>query len=133
MIDELLAEQGLHQVSVLMELDGAESTKRAVEQGLGIGVALRSGVEWELEQGLLKEVASTGRPPLVELGLVLNGRRRLSPMVQAFIEYLRDQLRSQLCSAQEKASEERRVGPKQLARPAKLEPALSASHGQHKR
>jgi DNA-binding transcriptional LysR family regulator len=104
-IDELLAEQGLRDVSVLMELDGADSTKRAVQQGLGISVALRSGVEWELEHGLLKEVA-TGPRPLVELGLVLHPKRRLSPIIQAFVVYLREQLRAQLRAGEHAGSEE---------------------------
>lgn len=107
-IDDLLAEQGLTKVSVLMELDGADSVKRAVQQGLGIGVALRSGVEWELEHGLLREVPLPPRRPLVELGLVYDPRRRLSPMLQEFTGYLRDQLREQLRWPKEQPREERR-------------------------
>jgi DNA-binding transcriptional LysR family regulator len=79
-----------------MEFDGTDSVKRAVQQGLGIGIALRSGVEWEIEQGLLKEVPLRAPPPRVDLALVYHPRWRQSPMVQAFTAYLRDQLSERL-------------------------------------
>lgn len=95
-IDELMADQGLTEISVLMELDGADGVKRAVQQGLGLGVALRSGVEWELEHGLLREVVVLRPRPLVEIGLVSRPSRQISPMVREFTSYLRDQLRGEL-------------------------------------
>jgi DNA-binding transcriptional LysR family regulator len=95
-IDDMLAEQGLANVPVLMELDGADSVKRAVQQGLGLGVALRSGVEWELEHDLLHEIQLTGPRPKVQIGIVTDSRRHSSPIAHAFTDYLRDQLREQL-------------------------------------
>ncbi len=96
-IDDMLAEQGLANVPVLMELDGADSVKRAVQQGLGLGVALRSSVEWELEHGLLQELQLAGPRPHVEIGLVFAPRRRNGSVIsQAFVDYLRDQLRAGL-------------------------------------
>ena len=105
-IDDLLEEQGLLDVSVKMQLDGADSVKRAVQEGLGIGVALQSGVEWELEHGLLREVRINGQRPLVEVGLVCDPRRQVSPMVRAFTEYLRDELRAQLCLSKSRSKED---------------------------
>ncbi len=96
-IDDMLAERGLANVPVLMELDGADSVKRAVQQGLGLGVALRSSVEWELEHGLLQELQLVGPRPHVEIALVFASRRRNgSAISQIFVDYLRDQLREQL-------------------------------------
>jgi len=96
MFDGLLADQGLMKVNVFMEFDGSDSVKRAVQQGLGIGVFLRSGVEWEIEHGLLHELPIRTPPPLVDLALVYHPRWRQSPMVQAFTAYLRDQLSERL-------------------------------------
>jgi len=104
LIDELLAEQGLRKVTVFMELDGTDSVKRAVQQGLGIGVALRSGVEWELEHGLLHEVPMRTATPLVDIGLVYHPRRHQSPMIESFTSYLKDQLSEQLRRSRERAS-----------------------------
>jgi DNA-binding transcriptional LysR family regulator len=95
-IDEMLAQRGLANVPVLMELDGADSVKRAVQQGLGLGVALRSGVEWELEHGLLHELQLAGPRPYVQIGIVSNPKRNGSMVSQALMDYLRDQLREQL-------------------------------------
>jgi DNA-binding transcriptional LysR family regulator len=107
-IDDLLAEQGLANVPVLMELDGADSVKRAVQQGLGLGVALRSSVEWEIEHGLLEELMLVGPRPHVEIGLVSASRRRSgSTISQSFVNYLRDQLREQLAKSGEACQEER--------------------------
>ncbi len=106
-IDDLLAEQGLANVPVLMELDGADSVKRAVQQGLGLGVALRSSVEWEIEHGLLQELMLVGPRPHVEIGLVFAPRRRNgSTITQAFVDYLRDQLREQLAPTDAACEEE---------------------------
>lgn len=107
-IDGLLAEQGLTNVSVLMELEEADSVKHAVEQGLGVGVALRSNIQWELENALLREVALPAPRPLVDLGLVYHPRRLQSPMVHAFTEYLRDQLRQKLRTPEETPREDHR-------------------------
>jgi DNA-binding transcriptional LysR family regulator len=95
-IDDMLAQRGLANVPVLMELDGADSVKRAVQQGLGLGVALRSGVEWELEHGLLHELQLAGPRPQVEICIVSNPKRNGSMVSQALMDYLRDQLREQL-------------------------------------
>lgn len=111
-IDDILTSQGLESVSVFMELDAAEGVKRGVQQGLGIGLALRSGVGWEIEHGLLCEIPSPGPTPSVELGLIYRPRLNLSPMLSTFMEYLRDEL------------------PKQLERSSRMKAAPAApSHG----
>ncbi len=91
-IDDLLETHGLHQVSVHMELDGAEGVMRGVQQGFGIALGLRSGVEWELEQGAVSEVHVDAPVLLVDMGLVYHDRQRESAMLQEFRQYLREQL-----------------------------------------
>lgn len=95
-VDSVLATRGLEKVSVLMELDGPEGVKRGVQQGLGIGITMRSGVEFELQHGLLCEIAVPRPLPLVELSLVCRPRQHLSPMLQEFLEYLRAELHETL-------------------------------------
>jgi len=96
MFDSLLAEQGLTKVKVFMEFDGSDNVKRAVHQGLGIGVFLRSGVEWEIEQGQLKELPIQTCPPRVDLALVYHPRWRQSPMLKEFHHYLHEALSQEL-------------------------------------
>jgi len=91
-IDDLLQQHGLHKVSVHMELDGAEGLMRAVQQGVGIGLALRSGVEWELEQGVVNQVHVGSLRLLLDMGLIYHARQRESDMLQEFKQYLREQL-----------------------------------------
>ena len=91
-VDDLLEAHGLHKVSVHMELDGAEGLMRGVQQGLGIGLVLRSGVEWELERGVVHQVRVDSTRLLVDMGLVYHGRQRESGILQEFREYLREQL-----------------------------------------
>jgi len=91
-VDDLLQKHGLHKVSVHMELDGAEGLMRAVQQGVGIGLALRSGVEWELEQGVVNQVQVDSVRLLLDMGLIYHARQRESVMLQEFKQYLREQL-----------------------------------------
>lgn len=114
-IDDMLAQQGLANVPVLMELDGADSVKRAVQEGLGLGVALRSGVEWELKHGLLHELQIAGPRPRVEIGIVSDPRRHGSPITQLFVDYLREQLRALLVPPSERCQDSECEAPAEVA------------------
>lgn len=91
-IDDLLEQHGLHKLSVHMELDGAEGLMRGVQQGIGIGLALRSGVEWELEQGVVRQVHVDSTRLLVDMGVIYHARQSESAILQEFKQYLREQL-----------------------------------------
>ena len=91
-IDDLLEQHGLHKLSVHMELDGAEGLMRGVQQGIGIGLALRSGVEMELEQGVVRQLHVDATRLLVDMGVIYHARQRESTLLQEFKQYLRDQL-----------------------------------------
>jgi DNA-binding transcriptional LysR family regulator len=95
-VDDVLASQGLENVSVLMELDAGEGAKRSVREGLGIGVALRSGVDWEVAHGYLREIALPGPAARVEIGLISRPRQSTSPMVRALMDYLREHVGAHL-------------------------------------
>jgi DNA-binding transcriptional LysR family regulator len=102
-MDELLAQKGLHQVNVLMEVDNTEGVKRGVQQGLGFALQLRTGVQWELEHGVLAEIHLPPPPFTVELGLVRRPRQRLSPIIEELITYLRKQLHEHLSGSSREA------------------------------
>jgi DNA-binding transcriptional LysR family regulator len=95
-MDELLAQKGFGEVNVLMEVDNTEGVKRGVQQGLGFALQLRTGVQWELEHGVLAEIHLPPPPFTVELGLVRRPRQRLSPIIEELITYLRKQLHEHL-------------------------------------
>ena len=92
LIDQVLADQGLDDVEVLMEVGIVEGIKRAVEQGVGVGVVLRSAVTMELEQGWLVELPALHDTPTVDLCLVRSPQHRAFPMLQAFTDMLRVEL-----------------------------------------
>ena len=72
-----------------LEIGSLESQREAALAGLGIALLPRHAVRLELQYGLLREL------PVVELPLqrswcVVNIRgRRLSPVAQAFVDYIR--------------------------------------------
>lgn len=94
-IDQVLAIQGLDEVSIHMEVGVQEGVKRAVEQGVGVGLMLRSAVAFEFERGWLCEIPAPRGQPTVELALARRPHQQASPLLQAFIEALRTGLRDQ--------------------------------------
>jgi DNA-binding transcriptional LysR family regulator len=87
--DQVLAGQGIENVRVLMEVGVVESIKGAVQEGIAVGVTLRSAVAWEIEQGWLCEVEPPRGRTMVDLALVYRPHRQASPMLQAFLGALR--------------------------------------------
>jgi DNA-binding transcriptional LysR family regulator len=76
--------------NVVMELDGMESTKRMVEEGLGIALLPRVCLERELKLGLLAEVTITNAPVISrQIALIYRKSRKQARTVQAFLEVLR--------------------------------------------
>ena len=64
--------------------------------GLGVGLGLRSAVEWEVEQGVVREVKIDSAPVSVDIGLLYRPHQRESPILEAFQCYLSEQLRQYL-------------------------------------
>lgn len=88
-IDQILAEQGLKDIRILMEVGVIESIKCFVEEGSGIGVMLLSSASAELERGLLAEIEAPREPMNVDLVLVRRPHRDGSPLLESFVELLR--------------------------------------------
>lgn len=94
-IDQMLAEQGLGEVQVLMEVGIAEGIKRAVEQGVGVGLVMRSAVTLELREGWLCELKAPRGHRTVDLCLVRRPNHRTFPMLQAFTAMLKVAMKEQ--------------------------------------
>jgi DNA-binding transcriptional LysR family regulator len=92
-IDRVLADQGLPNFRVLMEVGVIESIKCFIEEGSGIGIMLQSAATGELQRGLLAEIAAPGAPMNVDLVLVRRPHRDGSPLLESFVELLRQGLR----------------------------------------
>ncbi|MBM2809461.1 MAG: LysR family transcriptional regulator [Chloroflexi bacterium] len=126
-IDGLLQANGLGNLPVHMQLDGAEGIKRAAQQGLGIGIGFRLGAEWELQHGLLCELRIPSVELHLELGLVHGAPSSLSPMAQEFLSYLRQALTTSLSPARNGHSDNgHEVVSSVLDRPSKSRKRLAA-------
>ncbi len=94
MIERVCQEAGIVP-GVLMMLDSIEATKQMVQRGLGISFLPLNSIRREIEWGYLSHVPLTERHR-VTLGseaMVLRKRPR-SPLVQAFLRILREELGS---------------------------------------
>ncbi|MCU1719219.1 LysR family transcriptional regulator [Pseudomonas sp. 5P_3.1_Bac2] len=75
--------------SQVWEIGSSESQAEAVRAGLGIALMPRHAVRLELQQGLLRELP-VAELPLYRSWCVVNLRsRRLSPVAQAFLDFIR--------------------------------------------
>lgn len=75
--------------NVAMELDSLETTKRMVEEGLGIALVPLVTIERELKAGMLVQVGIVDAPPLKRpISLIYKRHRKRPRTVQAFIDTL---------------------------------------------
>ncbi|MBI4214182.1 MAG: LysR family transcriptional regulator [Chloroflexi bacterium] len=89
--DQVLAEQGITDVRVLMEVGFIESIKSALEHG-GVAVLAHSAVAAEFERRYLCEIPAPKGRPKVNLVLVRRPHRDSSPMLETFVDELRQGL-----------------------------------------
>lgn len=122
--DQILTDQGIGEVRVLMEVGVAESIKRIVERGNAVGLMLHSSVAMELERGWLCEIPAPKGTPIVDLVLVRRPHRQGSPMLETFVEVLREGLREHSEQAQAHATGD---GHEQLIERATRGPAYRVS------
>ncbi|XOV91247.1 MAG: LysR family transcriptional regulator [Bacteroidota bacterium] len=73
-----------------IELTSNEAVKQAVIAGLGNSIMPLIGIHNELESGQLFIIDSKGLPIKTEWRLVWLKNKRLSPLTQSFLEYIRD-------------------------------------------
>jgi DNA-binding transcriptional LysR family regulator len=91
-LKELLASQ--HQSAdevfrIAMELGSTEAVKQALLSGMGFSVLSRTSISREVAQGMLVEVAIRGLKMERDFYEVAHQRRPLSPVTEAFRQFLR--------------------------------------------
>lgn len=87
-INEVCREAGIVP-HVVMELDSVESTKKMVEQGMGISLLPRTSIEREVELGTLTVIRILDAAPIVLPAAALYRKtERLDYLVRAFLEVI---------------------------------------------
>lgn len=94
--DEKLAEMGLHDRVVSVELGHPEAIKRAVAAGQGLSLIARSAVRQELEHGLLREIHTDQTPISGPVHLLHRKDKMFSPVQVELINDIRKHYASTL-------------------------------------
>lgn len=76
----------------IIELTTNEAIKQSVIAGLGISLMPIIGIKTELEQGLVEVIPHKNLPITTEWNLVWRSNKQLSPVAQAFLEYIEEHL-----------------------------------------
>lgn len=87
-IEELFGARG-KTVKVAMELGSSEAIKQGVIAGLGISILSRHCVWLELQTGHLKQLNVEGFPDLRAWYLIYRQGKNLTPVAEAFIDYVK--------------------------------------------
>lgn len=86
---EVFFEKSKVQARKKMELTSNEAVKQAVIAGLGYSVMPLIGVHNEVESGQLQIIPVVGLPVKSEWRLIWMKNKKLSPVAQAYLEYIR--------------------------------------------
>ncbi|MDX1253144.1 MAG: LysR family transcriptional regulator [Gammaproteobacteria bacterium] len=89
------AEQGINLVS-RMEMNSSEAIKQAVQAGLGLGIVSRHTIDLEVEVKRLAILDVASFPIIRHWYLVHQRDKRLSPIAQAFKDFILDEAKSLL-------------------------------------
>ena len=85
-INEVCREAGIIP-NVVMELDSVESTKKMVEQGMGISLLPRSSLDRELDLGTLSQIRILDAAPIhLSAAAIYRKAGRVDYLVRAFLE-----------------------------------------------
>lgn len=76
-------------LKVIMELGSTEAVKEALIGGLGVSILSRTSIRREIQDGLLMEVPIRGLKMERDFFQIFHRRRTLSPVSQAFINFLK--------------------------------------------
>lgn len=90
--EEALRSYGVGDRQIVIELGHPEALKRAILQGLGVGLLFRSSVEDHLADGTLREVRLAGARMLIPLMLVRASSKTFSRLQERLIEHIRAEL-----------------------------------------
>ena len=87
-IDGALAELGITERRVVLELGHPEALKAVTRQGIGVALLLRAAVQEELCAGALREVAIEGHRLTVPVLLVHRADKRFTPIQRQLLDAL---------------------------------------------
>ncbi|MFQ5682398.1 MAG: selenium metabolism-associated LysR family transcriptional regulator [Candidatus Binatia bacterium] len=76
-------------LNVIMELGSTEAVKQALIAGIGISILSRTAIQREVQDGLLKAIPIRGLKLERDFYLIFHRHRTLSPVSQAFIQFLK--------------------------------------------
>jgi LysR family transcriptional regulator, low CO2-responsive transcriptional regulator len=88
MVEDALAEMGIAERRVVLELGHPEALKAVIRMGAGVALLLRAAVEDELQAGTLREISIDGHRPQVPVVLVHRTDKRFTPMQRQLLEAL---------------------------------------------
>ncbi len=74
-----------------LELTSNEAVKQAVMAGLGYSIMPLIGIHNEIEQGFLEIIHTKGLPIQTQWNLIWLEEKRLSPVAEAYLKYIREQ------------------------------------------
>jgi DNA-binding transcriptional LysR family regulator len=90
LVDTAFNKQGLRPI-IAMEVGSNEAIKRAVEAHVGLAFFPPSAAGAEIKDGLVKALRIAGARLALSFNVVYHREKRLSPLIRAFMEVLKEQ------------------------------------------
>ena len=104
MIERALLDMGVT-LEVAMEIDSQEAIKNLVASGLGLSILPHETVRGEIERGTLARPRVKGLKIERSIGLIKPKKRRMSVAARAFLDVMKEELKIDLHTAEERASD----------------------------
>lgn len=92
LVDAKLRAYGLERRQVVAEFTHPESVKRVVQEGDTLAVLFGSSIQQEVALGLLQPLDVPAFDAWHEFVLVYRPRKQFSPLLQAFVQFVQDEL-----------------------------------------
>jgi DNA-binding transcriptional LysR family regulator len=86
LMDEAMAEIGIAERRVVIELGHPEALKRVTRMGLGVALLMRASVEEELRDGTLREVEISDTRLTVPIAVVHRADKRFTPIQRQLLD-----------------------------------------------
>jgi len=93
-IQERLKQQGrsVEELNIVAEMGSTEAVRQGIKDGIGVSILSTLAVSEDLESGALKALSVEGLNLTRGLYLTRHRQRSLSPLAQAFVEFLKKHL-----------------------------------------
>ena len=90
MVDAALAEIGIDDRAVAIELGHPEALKTATRRGMGVSLLLRASVQPELDAGTLREIRIEDTELSVPVVVLTRAGKQFTPLQEELLAHLRD-------------------------------------------